>query len=243
MARNHESSSLNRRNVVMKHSQQTYRSYFTVAVAGKVFAAVLALTLTCGLQGESGRVVPGRLLVKPRAGIDESALQQLFAAHGARQHSAIHQINLRILNVPEAARDHVLEALQHHPGIEFAELDAIVPPSFTPNDPSFKNQWHLPKMGCPSAWDITFGSSTVTIAICDTGVDATHPDLAAAIVPGWNFYDNNSDTRDVYGHGTGVAGTAAAMGNNGVGVAGAAMNCRIMPVRISDTNGYTLYST
>ena len=77
----------------------------------------------------------------------------------------------------------------------------------------------------------------VTIAILDSGVDATHPDLANAVVPGWNFYDNNSNTADVFGHGTKVAGTAAASGNNAVGVAGVAWNAKIMPIRVTDTGG------
>jgi len=82
----------------------------------------------------------------------------------------------------------------------------------------------------------------VTIAILDTGVDGTHEDLISQMVPGWNIYNNNSDTHDVHGHGTAVAGTAAASGNNGVGVASVCWGCRIMPVRISDDYGLATYS-
>jgi subtilisin family serine protease len=57
------------------------------------------------------------------------------------------------------------------------------------------------------------------------------------MVPGWNFWDNNSDTRDVYGHGTMVAGTAAACSNNGIGVASVAWNCKIMPLRVTNLDG------
>ena len=183
-----------------------------------------------------------RILVQPKNTIAEDQLQNVFASLDAKQEEIIKQINVRILSVPETAHDRILDALSHHRDIEFAEEDALVPPSLTPNDPSFNNQWHLAKMKCPNAWDITCGSTSVIIAICDSGVDATHPDLAAAIVPGWNFYDNNSDSSDTDGHGTGVAGTAAAIGNNGVGVSGVAMNCRIMPIRISDATGYAYYS-
>jgi subtilisin family serine protease len=68
-------------------------------------------------------------------------------------------------------------------------------------------------------------------------VDSTHPDLTSKIVPGWNFANNNSDTSDVYGHGTAVAGAAAASSNNGTGVASVAWGCLILPVRVSDTQG------
>ena len=82
----------------------------------------------------------------------------------------------------------------------------------------------------------------MTIAILDSGVDGTHPDLVAQMVPGWNFYDNNSNTSDVYGHGTKTAGAAAATNNNGTGVAAIAGNAKIMPIRIADTSGTGYWS-
>ena len=111
-------------------------------------------------------------------------------------------------------------------------------PDATADDPYYAQAWHLPKIQAPAAWDTTFGSSSVIVAILDSGVDATHPDLSANIVSGWNSYSGNSDTSDVHGHGTAVAGTVAASVNNGVGVAGIAGKCRIMPMRITDAEGY-----
>jgi len=215
-----------------------FREGFSAFAAIRRLCAVgLALTLTCVLHGAPPDAVPGRLLVKPRAGLNETALQQLFAAYRAQQHAAIEQIDVRILNVKEAARDHVLQALQHNPNIEFAQLDYIVEPEAIPNDPKYSSEWHLPKIQCPQAWDITTGSSSVIIAVLDTGVDGTHPELSARCVPGWNFYDNNSNTSDVQGHGTLVAGTVAAANNNSTGVASVAWNCLIMPIRISSPTG------
>ena len=100
----------------------------------------------------------------------------------------------------------------------------------------------LRKINAPTAWDTSTGAG-ITIAILDTGVDGTHPDLAAQMVPGWNSFDNNGNTSDVLGHGTAVAGVAAAASSNGVGIAGVAGGARIMPIRISDSAGYAYWST
>ena len=70
------------------------------------------------------------------------------------------------------------------------------------------------------------------IAIVDSGVDGSHPDLAQRLIPGYNFYDGNTDTSDGCGHGTHVAGIAASSGDNGTGIAGIAFNAKIMPVKV-----------
>jgi len=183
--------------------------------------------------------VPGRILVKPKPQVSDAALRGVFQAHRAREVAAIQQINVRVLRVPENRVPAVLDRLQHNPHFEYAELDYLVEPAVVPNDTYYSLEWHLPKMGAPAAWDITTGSSSVIIAILDSGVDATHPELAPLLVPGWNFYDNNANTSDVTGHGTGVAGQACAAGNNGVGIAAPAWACKIMPIRIADAYGYT----
>ncbi|MGH8766852.1 MAG: S8 family serine peptidase, partial [Burkholderiales bacterium] len=114
-------------------------------------------------------------------------------------------------------------------------------PAFYPNDPQYPNAWHLPKIGAPQAWDYTQGNP-VTIAILDTGVDTTHPDLQPQLVAGWNFYDNNNNVSDVQGHGTAIAGIAAAAGNNAIGVASVSFRSKIMPMRVTNTSGGGYYS-
>ncbi len=82
------------------------------------------------------------------------------------------------------------------------------------------------------AWYITTGSSSVIIADIDTGVDATHPDLVGKVLPGYNVPYDNTDSSDIFGHGTWTSGIAAANTDNGIGVAGVAWNARILPVNV-----------
>jgi hypothetical protein len=188
--------------------------------------------------------VRGRLLVKFRPEVTAEQAPAFVAGFQARISGELPRIGVQMIELPPQASERVyLNAFKARPEVAFAELDRIVPPAdVTPNDPWYPNEWHLPKISAPAAWSTTTGSSIITIAILDTGVDGTHEDLVSKMVSGWNFYDNNSDTADVYGHGTKVAGAAAAAGNNGKGVASLAWGCWIMPIRVSATNGYATYS-
>jgi subtilisin family serine protease len=185
----------------------------------------------------------GRVLVRPRAGLPEEALDRALQTHGGKRVAVIEQIGVHVVELPEQADERaVARALAKHPHLQWAELDVAYPPTLIPNDPLYPSEWHHPKIATPTAWNVTRGLG-VTVAILDSGVDAAHPDLAGAMLPGWNTYDNNSDTRDVYGHGTKVAGAAAAIGNNSAGVAGVAYQARIMPMRVTDLNGWAYTST
>lgn len=187
----------------------------------------------------------GRILVVPRAGLPAQAFADILKEHNGKARK-IGQSDLYIVDVPEYSEEGVVAKLQNHPHLKFVELDRVVLPALTPNDPYFyggaADTWHHFKIGTPLAWDSTQGTG-ITIAILDSGVDGTHPDLSPKMVPGWNFYDNNSDTSPVTGHGTTVAGTAAAITNNNIGVAGVAGASLIMPLRVSDTSGNGYSST
>lgn len=186
--------------------------------------------------------VRGRVLVQFRSNIESDHARQIIAGLGARDVNEIAGTGIHILDLPYLASELAfVQIFAARPEVEFAELDQLRPmQQVIPNDPLYANlnAWSLDKIHGPDAWAMSTGNSNVVIAILDTGVDGSHEELAEKMVPGWNVFNQNSDTRDVQGHGTMVAGTAAAKGNNGIGVASVAWACSIMPVRISDNYGY-----
>ena len=109
--------------------------------------------------------------------------------------------------------------------------------ALVPGDPSFAG-WSWPALTSKldAAWNVTLGSSTVTIAVVDTGVTPLG-DLAGALVPGVDLVDGSGSTADTNGHGTAVASVIAARTDNGIGIAGVCGRCTIMPVRVFDASG------
>lgn len=185
----------------------------------------------------------GRLLTMPRAGLATGAMERVFRGLGMKARPLYPGRGVHVVELP-AGMDEVaaLDKLRRSGKFKFVELDMAVAPSATVSDPGFGNSWGATKIGAPTAWDDSTGAGIV-VAVLDTGVYAGHPDLAGQVIAGWNAYDNNTDTADVYGHGTKVAGVVAMAANNGIGSAGVAHDASIMPIRISDLNGTGYYST
>jgi subtilisin family serine protease len=114
------------------------------------------------------------------------------------------------------------------------------PTSFSPNDPLLSRQWGLDQIKAAGAWSRGALGNGATIAIVDTGVDLNHPDLQGRLLPGADFVSDETCTpgaQDLNGHGTHVAGIAAATANNGIGIAGVAPLAKILPVRVLDSTG------
>lgn len=154
----------------------------------------------------------------------------------------------------------LLRILRKDPAIEYAEPVYVRYPAFTPNDSALALQGHLAIVQAFQAWEVSKGHRGILIAIVDTGVDWEHPDLEGNIwrnpneiadnnvdddgngliddVHGWDFAGNDNDPKNAgrssnAGHGTHVAGLAGAVTDNGIGVAGVAFQCRILPVKAS----------
>ncbi len=101
-----------------------------------------------------------------------------------------------------------------------------------PNDPNYSQLWGMEKIQAPLAWDMTKGSGSVVVAVIDSGIEASHADLSANAVAGYDFANGDSNPADDVGHGTHVAGTVGAVGNNSVGVTGVNWTVKIMPLKV-----------
>lgn len=187
----------------------------------------------------------GYILVQPRAGLSDDEFDSIVRGKGGgRALGRLRGLPIHKIEVPAHAEAAVARALSRNPNIKFAERDMLVYTSeVLPDDPRYADAWHLPMMQAPFAWQFAQGNG-ITVAILDTGVYGAHPDLSSKMISGWNVLSGNTDTSDINGHGTAVAGTAAAASNNSVGVASIGWNAKIMPVRITNSaDGYAYWST
>ncbi len=209
--------------------------------------------------------VHGELLVKYRASARRAALEDSQRQGEGSVLRTFRSIGVRHLRLPEGMTvKEALEIYQDDPDIEYAEPNYVRRASLAPNDPDFGKLWGLQRVGAPEAWDTQTGSSTVVVAVLDTGVGWDHQDLSANIwnnddeaengadsdgngyiddIRGWDFVkmpdgDNDpDDDNDPSYHGTHVSGTLGADGDNGIGITGVNWSVSIMPLKILDANG------
>lgn len=147
---------------------------------------------------------------------------------------------------PEAC----VERLRGHPLVAYAETDPWGTGGFTPNDQYYATQWHvggggIDYPGSPDihlAWDRFRGTSAVIVAVLDTGIDTNIYDFAGRIVPGYDIANARPLVVDDNGHGTMMAAVLGAAGNNWALGAGVDWNCRLMPVKVLDSNNSGLAS-
>ena len=204
----------------------------------------LVATLTALIASNSWSVatptdnlVPGQLLVRFQENSDGRAAS-LSMCYGATRARTLLLPRAELWLVPEGLEETLSDLLAAEPEILWAEPNFVYRAFATlPDDPGFSAQWGHARVHSADAWDVSTGSSDVIIAILDSGIDEGHPDLVDKIVAGYDFVDGDSDPHDLNGHGTHVAGIAAATTNNGVGIAGTSWGARLMPIRVLDGAG------
>ncbi len=204
----------------------------------------------------------GEVLVRFRAGVSERDKDMIIAAQSARRKkqldgdSGVEKLELPGGRDPRSA---VLEILLN-PQVEFAEPNFLISKDdLTPDDDRFSEQWALHNTGqnggrfgsdidASGAWTTTTGSTSTVIAVVDSGIDFTHPDLAnnrwfnsapgsTGDLHGWDFVANSPEIKDEQGHGTAIAGIIAAEGNNGLGISGVMWRASLMSLRVLDNTG------
>lgn len=224
---------------------------------GLASVLVLCLVLLLGPIFALGRskgddFAPDRLLVKFKADVDEAAKGKVHAKHGGRVIGEIAPLGVQVVKVSAGKVKEKMAAYQAEKAVEYVEPDGVAQAVGIPNDPLFEKQWGLNNTGqtggipdadidAPEAWDVTSSASAVKVAILDTGIDLSHEELAAKIATNVNF-TTSPTSDDLYGHGTHVAGIAAAYTDNELGVAGVAYAASLVNVKVLDDTGSGYYS-
>jgi subtilisin family serine protease len=157
-------------------------------------------------------------LVEPTGGLNSEAVTSLTADPDLAHAELNRPIQLPPMKKVTAAAEKVL-ALK------------------SPNDPDLSKMWGMRKTNAIDAWKKGHNAADVTVAVIDTGADPDHEDLKDNLVPGFNFITDTADATDDNGHGTHVAGTIGAVGDNGKGVVGVCWKVKIMPLKFLDQNG------
>jgi thermitase len=238
-----------------------------------IVALVIALAALPATHSQSAPIaspdaVPGEFVVKFRA--DATPAQRLAAVRslGGESFDRVERLQIEAVRfrpgrdgaVVQAAA--VIDALERHPLIEYAEPNYILSIADTatedgpytywfplilesapplPNDPLITEQYGLSRIKAFEGWAITRGSPAVVIAVIDSGVQLSHPDLDSKLVAGYDVIRSSATPEDGNGHGTHVAGIAAAITDNGIGISGTCPECRVLPIRsLNDAGSGTL---
>ncbi len=200
-----------------------------------------APALTSAAHGTDGYV---RLVVATdRAGETRSVAQRIESLAGSPVH-VLRGPRLLTVTVPRREAPALRRRLARLPGVRFVERNHVVmrvtgtnAAQAIPTDPLWPGQWGPALIDAPAAWAVTTGSPRVVIAVLDTGVDFSQPDLQGALVPGLDVVNGDHDPSDDNGHGTRTAGIVGARAGNGVGISGVCPRCSVMPVKVVAADG------
>ncbi len=184
-----------------------------------------------------------RINVGVRTADMEDAVEHIIQGYGGVLVLRNAPIHVRTYLIPRDKFDYITSDPDILEMTKYIVEDQKCHVAFVPNDPFYPNQWGPPAIDAEAAWDDQQGNHSLILAIIDTGVDLDHPDLNNNIDTNidWDFVNNDATAQDDYGHGTHVAGIAAAEINNGIGVAGLAQ-VTIMSVKVLDSGGSGYWS-
>ena len=182
--------------------------------------------------------VPGELVVVLDSSIVAPSTERALERRGGTVEHVKGNGALLLVTAPGGVSDPVFtEFAKDSAGVAWVQPNYIY--RMTSADPLFSQQWGLTKIDAPQAWAVTRGKDTVVVAVVDTGVDYTHPDLVGRVdtANDYDFVNGDSDAMDDNGHGTHVSGIIAATADNGIGGAGVAPECKVLPVKVLDSKG------
>ena len=223
--------------------------------------AVFSERLSAPVQKQNRKApawAKNRLIVKFKSGADPLRIGTFLSLNGVSVDRSLSRLGIAEVILPDGtAVPEMMEVFNRSPEVEYAEPDYRTYICAQPNDTFFSYQYALSNtgqwigapgsiqgtigadMGVLDAWDATRGDPSVVVAVIDTGIDRTHPDLQNSILSGgWNFINDSEDVTDDNGHGTFITGVIAADWNNGLGISGVAPDCRVLPIKGIDADGF-----
>jgi thermitase len=208
-----------------------------VAGLGATPAKLNSISIEASKYGDAA-FVPGEVVVKFK-----DTTRANLSRFGVSHKKTVAGINAMVVTTGADVQA-TIKKLAADPNVLYAEPNYIarVSDAEQPNDPDFSKQYAPQITKAVEGWAIHSGKTDAVLAIVDTGIDASHPDLKDKVLPGYDTIDGDNNPRDGHGHGTHCAGIAAALTNNGVGMAGIAPDSKIFAVRVLDDNGSGTYA-
>ncbi|OGH21641.1 MAG: hypothetical protein A2629_01915 [Candidatus Levybacteria bacterium RIFCSPHIGHO2_01_FULL_41_15] len=217
---------------------------------GRLPKVFLILLLTVGLilsfkiiftqAQETQEFASDKVLVRFQDKISEKEKDTVLFSVGAKREKKLGRINAERVKVPKSKVKETIGKLKKSSKIKYAEPDFVAKKVEIPNDPYYSSQWGLPKIKAEGGWDKTHGGDLAPVAVLDTGIDDSHPDISGKVVKRANFsWDPDVDGD---GHGTHVAGIVAATTNNSIGIASLGYDTKLISVKVLDNSGSGYYS-